>query len=260
MVTKPTSRGGEDVITNDRPLVTIGERINPTGRSVLTAEMRAGVMGSVRADAEAQVAAGAQVLDVNAGIPGVDEPALLVTAIRAVMEVTDVPICIDSSSVEALEAGLAAHDGKALVNSVNAEEERMEAILPLVRRHGAAVIGIVSDGSRIPTTPHERLALARQILGRARDHGISQEDVIFDPIVLPLGVHPAGRSVTLETIRLIRYELGCNITCGLSNISFGLPDRASLNSAFLKEAIGAGLTCAIANPLELRGIQDDAIW
>jgi 5-methyltetrahydrofolate--homocysteine methyltransferase len=248
--TRVSSRGREVVIAGDRPFVIIGERINPTGRKVLAAEMKEGIMDRVRSDAQAQAAAGAQMLDVNAGIPAVDEPALLVAAINAVMEVTDLPICIDSSIIEALEAGLSAYEGKALVNSVTAEEDRMERILPLVKKHGAAVIGMANDENGISMIPEERLALARRILERAADHGIPQEDVIIDPIAMTVAADPTCGVITLETMRLIRDELGNNMTCGASNVSFGLPDRATVNAAFLPLAMHAGLTCAITNPLE----------
>ena len=238
------------IISGDRPFVVIGERINPTGRKVLAAEMKEGVMDRVRTDALAQAQAGAQMLDVNAGIPAVDEPALLVAAIQAVMQVTDVPICIDSSIIEALEAGLSAYEGKALVNSVTAEEERMERILPLVKKHGAAVIGMANDETGISMVPAERLALARRIVQRAADHGIPAEDVIIDPIAMTVAADPTCGLITLETMRLIRDELGNNMTCGASNVSFGLPDRPAVNAAFLPLAMHAGLTCAITNPLE----------
>jgi 5-methyltetrahydrofolate--homocysteine methyltransferase len=249
MNTVLSSRGREVIVSIDRPFVIIGERINPTGRKVLAAEMKDGKMDRVRADAIAQVAAGAHMLDVNAGIPALDEPALLVAAIKAVSEVTDVPICIDSSIVEALEAGLSAYQGKALVNSVTAEEERMERILPLVRKHGAAVIGMANDETGISMVPEERLALARRIIERAADHGIPQEDVIIDPIAMTVAADPTCGLITLETMRLIRDRLGNNMTCGASNVSFGLPDRATVNAAFLPLAMAAGLTCAITNPL-----------
>ena len=228
----------------------IGERINPTGRKVLAAEMKDGVMDRVRADAQAQVTAGAHMLDVNAGIPAIDEPALLVKAIEAVMDVTDAPICIDSSIIEALEAGLSAYQGKALVNSVTAEEDRMERILPLVKKHGAAVIGMANDENGISMVPRERLELARRIVERAADHGIPQEDVIIDPIAMTVAADPTCGLITLETMRLIRDELGNNMTCGASNVSFGLPDRPTVNAAFLPLAMNSGLTCAITNPLE----------
>src|SRR5437762_7257474 len=190
--TRLSSRTREAVISIDRPFVIIGERINPTGRKVLAAEMKEGVMDRVRADARAQTDAGAHMLDVNAGIPAIDEPALLVAAIKAVMEVTDVPICIDSSIIEALEAGLSAYEGKALVNSVTAEEDRLERILPLVKKHGAAVIGMANDETGISMVPEERLALARRIIERASDHGIPQHDVIIDPIPITVAADPTS--------------------------------------------------------------------
>jgi 5-methyltetrahydrofolate--homocysteine methyltransferase len=244
-----SSRGREVVVSIDRPFVIVGERINPTGRKVLAAEMKDGKMDRVRSDAIAQVAAGAHMLDINAGIPALDEAALLVAAIKAVSEVTDVPICIDSSIIEALEAGLAAYEGKALVNSVTAEEERMERILPLVKKHGAAVIGMANDETGISMVPEERLELARRIIQRAADHGIPQEDVIIDPIAMTVAADPTCGLITLETMRLIRDGLGNNMTCGASNVSFGLPDRATVNAAFLPLAMHSGLTCAITNPL-----------
>ena len=250
METRLSSRSREVVIAIDRPFVVIGERINPTGRKVLAAEMKEGRMDRVRADAVAQTEAGAHMLDVNAGIPAIDEPALLVATIRAVAAVSDAPICIDSSVIEALEAGLAAYEGKALVNSVTAEEERMEKILPLVKKHGAAVIGMANDETGITMVPAERLALARRIIERAADHGIPKEDVIIDPIAMTVAADPTCGLITLETMRLIRDELGNNMICGASNVSFGLPERAAVNAAFLPLAMHAGLTCAITNPLE----------
>ncbi len=243
------SRTREVVISIDRPFVMIGERINPTGRKVLAAEMKEGRMDRVRADAIAQAAAGAHMLDVNAGIPAIDEPALLVAAIKAVTEVSDLPICIDSSVMEALEAALAAYEGKALVNSVTAEDERMDRILPLVKKHGAAVIGMANDETGISMVPEERLAIARRIIERAAEYGIPREDVIIDPIAMTVAADPTCGLITLETMRLIRNELGNNMTCGASNVSFGLPDRATVNAAFLPLAMHAGLTCAITNPL-----------
>ena len=250
METIVSSRSREVVISIERPFVIIGERINPTGRKVLAAEMKDGVMDRVRADAVAQARAGAHMVDVNAGIPAVDEPALLVAAIKAVMEVSDAPICIDSSIIEALEAGLSVYEGKALVNSVTAEEDRMERILPLVKKHGAAVIGMANDETGISMVPTERLELARRIVERAMDHGIPKEDVIIDPIAMTVAADPTCGLITLETMRLIRDELGNNMTCGASNVSFGLPDRPAVNAAFLPLAMHAGLTCAITNPLE----------
>jgi len=243
------SRTREVVISIDRPFVVIGERINPTGRKVLAAEMKQGRMDRVRADAIAQAAAGAHMLDVNAGIPAIDEPALLVATIKAVTEVSDLPICIDSSVMEALEAALAAYEGKALVNSVTAEDERMDRILPLVKKHGAAVIGMANDETGISMVPEERLEIARRIVERAAEYGIPKEDVIIDPIAMTVAADPTCGLITLETMRLIRDELGNNMTCGASNVSFGLPDRATVNAAFLPLAMHAGLTCAITNPL-----------
>ncbi len=243
------SRTREVVISIDRPFVVIGERINPTGRKVLAAEMKEGRMDRVRADAIAQAAAGAHMLDVNAGIPAIDEPALLVATIKAVTEVSDLPICIDSSVMEALEAALATYEGKALVNSVTAEDERMDRILPLVKKHGAAVIGMANDETGISMVPEERLAIARRIIQRAAEYGIPKEDVIIDPIAMTVAADPTCGLITLETMRLIRDQLGNNMTCGASNVSFGLPDRATVNAAFLPLAMHAGLTCAITNPL-----------
>src|SRR6266702_990900 len=250
MDTVLSSRSREVVVSIERAFVIIGERINPTGRKVLAAEMKEGKMDRVRADAIAQAAASAHMLDVNAKIPTADEPALLVAAIKAVSEVSDLPICIDSSVVEALEAGLAAYEGKALVNSVTAEDERMDRILPLVKKHGAAVIAMANDETGISMVPTERLEIARRILERAAEYGIPREDVIIDPIAMTVAADPTCGLVTLETMRLIRNELGNNMTCGASNVSFGLPDRATVNAAFLPLAMHAGLTCAITNPLE----------
>jgi 5-methyltetrahydrofolate--homocysteine methyltransferase len=247
--TRLSSRSREVVISIDRPFVVIGERINPTGRKVLAAEMKEGRMDRVQADAIAQAAAGAHMLDVNAGIPAIDEPALLVATIKAVTEVSDLPICIDSSVMEALEAALAAYEGKALVNSVTAEDERMDRILPLVKKHGAAVIGMANDETGISMVPEERLAIARRIVERAAEYGIPKEDVIIDPIAMTVAADPTCGLITLATMRLIRDELGNNMTCGASNVSFGLPDRATVNAAFLPLAMHSGLTCAITNPL-----------
>ena len=234
----------------ERPFTIIGERINPTGRKLLGVEMAAGNYDRVRAVALAQAAAGAHLLDVNAGIPLADEPAILATAIRLVQSVTDLPLSIDSSIVAALAAGLAAYEGKALVNSVTGEEERLESVLPLVKKHGAAVIGISNDETGISEDPDVRFAVAKKIVERALDHGIPREDVLIDPLVMPIGaVRYAGRQV-FAIVRRCREELGVNTCCGASNVSFGLPERPPLNAAFLTMAIAAGLTAAITNPLE----------
>ena len=232
-----------------RPFVVIGERINPTGRKVLAAEMAAGDYSRVEADALAQVAAGAHMLDVNAGIPLADEPRILAEAIQLVQSVTNVPLSIDSSIVAALEAGLAVYQGKALVNSVTGEDERLEMVLPLVKKYNAAVVAISNDETGISEDPDERFAVAKKIVERAADYGIPACDVVVDPLVMPIGaINDAGRQV-FHIIRRLREELHVNSTCGASNVSFGLPNRNGLNSAFVSMAIGAGMTCAITNPL-----------
>ncbi|HFE66567.1 MAG TPA: methyltetrahydrofolate cobalamin methyltransferase [Chloroflexi bacterium] len=238
------------IIGWERPFTIIGERINPTGRKALAREMAAGNFSRVEADALAQVAAGAHILDVNAGIPMADEPAILAQAIQLVQSVTDVPLCIDSSVVAALERGLEVYEGKALVNSVTGEEERLEAVLPLVKKYGAAVIGISNDESGISHDPDVRFAVAKKIVERAMDYGIPKEDVIIDPLIMPIGAVPQSGQQVLAILRRIHDELGVNSTGGGSNISFGLPGREGINAAFLAMAIGAGLTSAITNPLK----------
>jgi len=232
------------------PFVIIGERINPTGRKMLAAEMAAGDFSRVRADAIAQAAAGAHVIDVNAGIPLADEPAILAEAIRVVQSVTDLPICIDSSIVKALEAGLKVVQGKPLVNSVTGEEERLESVLPMVAEHKAAVIAISNDETGISYDPKVRLAVARKIVERAESMGIPRADVIIDPLAMPAGAVPGAGAILFDLVRMIREELGCNTMCGASNISFGLPGRPMLNGTFLAMAIAAGMPCAITNPIE----------
>jgi 5-methyltetrahydrofolate--homocysteine methyltransferase len=239
----------EVIIGFDRPFVVIGERINPTGRKILAAEMAAGDFTRVRADALAQVAAGAHMLDVNAGIPLADEPAILAKTIELVQSITDVPLCIDSSIVAALAAGLAVYKGKALVNSVTGEEERLERVLPLVKKYGAAVVAISNDETGISEDPDVRFAVAKKIVERAADHGIGREDVVVDPLVMPIGaINQAGVQV-MRLLRRLRNELKVNSTCGASNISFGLPQREGIGGAFLTMAIASGLTSAITNPL-----------
>jgi 5-methyltetrahydrofolate--homocysteine methyltransferase len=237
------------VIGFDRPFVIIGERINPTGRKILAAEMAAGDFTRVEADARAQVAAGAHMLDVNAGIPLADEPAILAKAVQLVQSVTDVPLSIDSSIVAALEAGLAVYQGKALVNSVTGEEERLEKVLPLVKKYGAAVVAISNDETGISEDPDVRFEVAKKIVQRAADHGIPSSDVVVDPLVMPIGaINKAGVQV-MHLLRRLRSELKVNSTCGASNVSFGLPAREGITAAFLTTAIANGLTSAIANPL-----------
>jgi 5-methyltetrahydrofolate--homocysteine methyltransferase len=237
------------VLGFERPFVIIGERINPTGRPRLAEEMKAGNFETVVADALAQVEAGARMLDVNAGIPLSDEPAILAETVRLVQSVTDVPLCIDSSIVDALESGLTVYEGKALVNSVTGEEDRLETVLPLVARHGAAVVAISNDETGISEDPDVRFDVARRIVERAADHGIPRDDVVVDPLVMPIGaMGTAGRQV-FRLVRRLREELGVNTTCGASNISFGLPNRPALNAAFLPMAIASGMTSAITSPL-----------
>ncbi len=239
----------EVVIGFDRPFVMIGERINPTGRKLLAAEMKDGDFSRVEADAIAQVAAGAQMLDVNAGIPLADEPALLAQAIKLVQSVTDVPLSIDSSIIGALEAGIAVYQGKPLVNSVTGEEEVMERVLPFVARHGAAVVAVSNDDTGISEDPDVRFEVARCIVQRANDHGIPTEDVVVDPLVMPIGAMATAGQQVFTLVRRLREELGVNTTCGASNVSFGLPNRHNITGAFLAMAIGAGMTSAIMNPL-----------
>ncbi len=250
METIVTSRTKTVIIGPDRPFTIIGERINPTNRKALAAEMAAGDFSRVEADAIAQVEAGAHMLDVNAGIPMADEPAVLAQAIQVVQSVTDVPLSIDSSVVEALKRGLEVYEGKALVNSVTGEEERLEAVLPLVKKHGAAVIGISNDETGISQDPLERFKVAKKIVERAMDHGIPKEDVLIDPLVMPAGAVPgAGRQV-FEVVRMVQQELGVNTVCGASNVSFGLPGRVTLNAHFVAMLIANGMPAAITNPCE----------
>lgn len=250
MQTTLSSKTKTVIIGANQPFVIIGERINPTGRKKLAAEMAAGNFERVKKDALAQVEAGARMLDINAGIPLADEPAILAETVRMVQSLTDVPLCIDSSIVAALQSGLEAYEGKALVNSVTGEEERLESVLPLVKKHDAAVIAISNDDTGISDDPEVRFAVAKKIVERAMDYGIPKEDVIIDPLVMPIGAKRyAGRQV-FDIIRRVREELGCNTTCGASNVSFGLPNRNGINAAFVPMLITAGMTSAITNPLE----------
>ena len=247
LITSPTRQVH---IGPGHPFVIIGERINPTGRSKLAAEMAAGDFERVRADATAQVAAGAQMLDVNAGIPLADEPAILAEAIRQVQSVVDVPLSIDSSVLAALESGLAAYQGKPLINSVTGEDERLEIVLPLAKRYGAAVIGVANDETGISQDPDVRFQVAEKIVQRAEAIGIPRTDVLIDPLVMPVGAVPVAGVSVFRLVRRLRDELGVNTVCGASNVSFGLPGRPVLNTTFLAMAIASGLTSAITNPLE----------
>lgn len=242
------------LIGPDQPFVIIGERINPTGRKKLEAEMLAGNFSRVLRDARAQVAAGAHILDVNAGVTSVNpqktEPELMIKCVELVQSMTDVPLSIDSSVVPALIAGLKAAKGRPIVNSVTGEEERLEAILPVVAEYNVPVIGICNDENGISYDIHVRLAVAKKIVARAESYGIKREDIILDPLAMPVGaINTAGRDLFL-LVRMIREELGCNTVCGASNISFGLPNRHMIDATFVPMAIGAGMTCAITNPLE----------
>ena len=239
------SRSSTVTIGPTQPFCIIGERINPTGRKTFAEELRGGNLSTVTRDAIAQTEAGADMVDVNAGIPLVDEAELLQQMLKTVQDASDLPICIDSSVIEALEAGLEVYEGKALVNSVTGEDERLEEILPLVARHGAAVIGLANDETGIPETPQQRLEIATKIVSVAGDHGIPPEDVIIDPLAMTVGAATDAVTITLETISLIRDELGVNMCLGASNVSFGLPRRHALNGAFLPMAMAAGLTSAI---------------
>ena len=236
------SRSRTVVIGSEQPFCIIGERINPTGRKAFQAQLQAGDLSQLETDVAEQGAA--DVLDVNVGDPLADEVELMRQAVPLVQGLTDVPLCIDSSVIEALEAGLSVYEGKALVNSVTGEDERLEAILPIVARHGAAVVGL-ANAEDIPMEPERRLQVARKIVSAAGDHGIPPEDVVIDPLAMPVGAEPRAVTLFVETVRLIREELGVNMTCGASNTSFGLPGRHTLGGAFLAIAQSHGLTSAI---------------
>jgi 5-methyltetrahydrofolate--homocysteine methyltransferase len=249
LVTVLSSKTKTVEISRNHPTVIIGERINPTGRKAVLAALQEGNFDIVRKDAVDQVAAGAPVLDVNAGVPGADEPVLLKQVMNAVLGVTDVPLCIDTADPDALSAALAVYEGKALVNSVNGEERSLEAVLPRVKEYGAAVIGLCMDDDGIPETPEARLKVAAKIIERAGRLGIGPEDIAIDPLALTMGADSNAGRIALETVKLVVKEFGVNITMGASNISFGMPDRKYINSAFIAMAIYVGLTCPITNPL-----------
>jgi 5-methyltetrahydrofolate--homocysteine methyltransferase len=240
------SASKEVVIGADQPFCVIGERINPTGRRIFQEQLRRDDLSRIEIDVAQQVAGGAMVLDVNMGVPLADETELMIKAVKLIQSLTDLPLCLDSSIVEVLEAGLQTYQGKALVNSVTAEDERLEAILPLVATHGAAVIGLPNDEEEIPEDPARRLELARKIIETATGtYGIPIEDVLIDPLAMPIGADTTVVVRTLETLQLLREEFGVNTTLGASNVSFGMPDRAALVAAFLPMASSAGLTSAI---------------
>ncbi len=250
--TRIRSASHEVVIGADRPVVVIGERINPTGRHGLAESLHRGDMAMLQRDGLAQAAAGAHILDVNVGVPGADQAALMAAAVRALQEASDAPLCIDSPDPAVLAAGLEAYQGKALVNSVSGEEQTLRAVLPLVKAHRAAVIALAMDDGGIPTTAEGRLRVAEAILERALAQGIAAEDVILDPLAMAVGAESGAARVTLETITLIRERLGANITLGVSNVSHGLPARPALNATFAAMAIARGVTCPIVNPLDTR--------
>ena len=239
----------EVVIGFDQPFVIIGERINPTGRKLLSEEMSKGDLSRVEQDTRAQVAAGAHMLDVNAGIPLADEPKILADTIKLVQSLTDLPLSIDSSIVAALQAGLEVYQGKALLNSVTGEEERLESVLPLVKKHGCAVVAISNDETGISEDPDVRFKVAKKIVDRAKDYGIPSSDIVVDPLVMPIGALNSAGMQVIKLVRRLQEELKVNTTCGASNVSFGLPNRNGINAAFLTMAIASGLTSAITNPL-----------
>lgn len=245
MHTVLSSPGKTVTIGHDQPFCIIGERINPTGRKKFQMQLRAGDLSAIEKDVVDQIAGGANVLDVNMGVPLTDEPALLSKAITLIQTITDTPICIDSSIIEALQAGLEAYQGKALVNSVTGEDERMELVLPLIKKHGAAIIALPNDETGIPATAAERMVITEKIVRAIEKHGIPLEDLVIDPLAMTVGADPEAVKITLETIYLIREKWGLNMTLGASNISFGLPYRHALNAAFLPAAMSHGLTCAV---------------
>lgn len=245
MHTVLSSPGRTVTIGHDQPFCIIGERINPTGRKKFQLQLREGDLSAIEKDVADQIAGGADVLDVNMGVPLTDEPALLSKAITLIQSITDVPICIDSSIIEALQAGLETYQGKALVNSVTGEDDRMELVLPLIKKHGAAIIALPNDETGIPATAAERMVITEKIVRAVEKHGIPLEDLVIDPLAMTVGADPEAVKITLETIYLIREKWGLNMTLGASNISFGLPYRHALNAAFLPAAMSHGLTSAV---------------
>jgi len=250
-----SSHSKEIIIGFDQPFVIIGERINPTGRKLLAEEMKNGDYSRVELDTIAQVEAGAHMLDINAGIPLADEPRILAETIRLVQSISNLPLCIDSSIIDALEAGLSVYQGRALVNSVTGEDESLDRVLPLVKKYDAAVVAISNDETGISQDPNVRYLVAKKIVERAQDYGISPQDVIVDPLVMPVGaINDAGKQV-LELLGRLRNELKVNTICGASNFSFGIPNRNGMNASFISMAIGAGMTSAIVNPLHSEVVQ-----
>jgi 5-methyltetrahydrofolate--homocysteine methyltransferase len=254
METKVASSSREVIIGDNQPTVLIGERINPTGKKKLAEALKAGDLEIVRKEALAQVQAGADILDVNVGTFGVDEVALLPKAVRVVADTVDVPLCLDSSNPDALEAALKVYKGKPLVNSVTGEEQCLKRVLPVIKKYGAAVIGLVQDDEGIPKDAERRVRIARKIVERVEAAGISREDLVIDCLAFAVGAEPNSGVAIIEAIRRIKAELGVNMTMGASNVSFGLPDRELLNSAFVVMAIAAGATCLIVDAAKVRSI------
>ncbi len=240
----------EVIIGPDLPVVIIGERINPTGRKAFSSELQTGDLSRVSKDAQAQVNAGAAVLDVNVGAAGVDEVKLLPQAVQLVQDTVDLPVCLDSPNPAALEAALKVVRGRALINSVNGEQAKLKAVLPLAAEYNAAVIALCMDDNGIPMTADARLKVAGNILEAARSYGIGPENILFDPLVLAVGSDATAAKITLETAHRIRSEFGCNMTAGASNVSFGMPEREVLNMVFLTLLIQAGINAPITNPLK----------
>lgn len=250
MKTELTSKTKKVLIDTDGPFVMIGEKINPTGRKKLAAALQEGNLDYVRALANKQIAAGADLLDVNVGVPGIDDVSMMKQVVQLLTDEYDVPLCLDSPNPEALAAALPLCAGKSLVNSVNGEEKSLERVLPLVKEHGTAVIGLTMDDDGIPEDAESRLVIAEKIIERAAKQGIQSDDIVIDPLVLTVGADQKASSVTLQTIELLRCEFGVNINIGASNVSFGLPVRDTINAAFLSMAMYAGATCAITDPMK----------
>jgi 5-methyltetrahydrofolate--homocysteine methyltransferase len=252
METKITSATQEVIISDDRPVVLIGERINPSGKKKLGESLKEGNLDIVRKEAKNQTEAGADILDVNVNVFGIDEADLLPKAVKAVMETSELPLCIDSAIPEALEAAIGVYKGKPLVNSVTGEEHSLAKILPIIKKHGTAVVGLVQDDNGIPKTPEARLAVAQKIVERAEKLGIPREDIIIDCLCLAVGAEATSGTTALGTIKLIKQELGLNMTLAVSNISFGMPDRDLLNNAFVATCVAAGVTCVIVDAKKIR--------
>jgi len=254
METRVSTATKEVVIGDDQPTVLIGERINPTGKKRLSEALKAGNLEIVSQEARAQVQARADIIDINVSMFGVDEVSLLPQAVLAVMDTVDVPLCLDSPNPQALAAALKVYKGKPLINSVTGEEHSLEKVLPLVKEYGAAVIGLVQDDEGIPSNPERRLAIANKIVDRAQAVGIPRQDIIIDCLAFSVGADTSSGLVTTETIRRVKAELGVNLTLGASNVSFGLPDRNLVNSAFVAMAIAAGVNCLIVDVARVRPV------